>query len=432
MSKFQLIFIGSILFLVVLALLIFSGVIPGLPGRNVGKPTDLVMWGTFPEKDMVQVLGVLNTQNRNVFLLKYVEKDQETYEDELINALASSKGPDIFFLTQDLVLEHRDKLHEISFESFNERDFKDMFVDVGEVLLTNEGIMTIPVLIDPLVLYWNKDLFNKEGLAAPPKDWQEFLNFSQLLTKTDQAGNVLESGSAMGEFLNIKNAKDIFSMLILQSGNKIVEPKTFELKFGQKGSSFVDPTNSALNFYTSFSNPSKVSYSWNRALSDSNDRFIAGKLAMYFGYGGESRGIIEKNPHLNFDVSKVPQIEGATLEVTFGKVYSLAVSKLSPNIDPSIRAVYAFLDKDVWVKLQSEIFLPPASRALLAEGSDDPFMAVFYKAAIQSRSWLEPDSKRVSEIFKDMIGAVVTGKKNISKAVLDARALLEVEMRKVK
>ncbi len=431
MSKFQIIFITCILLLIVLALLVFSGIIPGLPGRERGDPTPLVMWGTFSKSNIEQTLGILNTENKNIFFVKYFEKDSETYENELINALASGKGPDIFFLTQDLILKHSDKLHQISFESFSERDFKDTFIDASEILLTNQGIMAVPIFVDPIVLYWNKDLFSKAGLAESPKDWQDFLNFSQLLTKSDEAGNIFESGTAMGEFSNIKNAKDIFSMLILQSGNKIVESKTFELKFGQKGSSFLDPVTSALTFYTSFSNPSKVSYSWNRALPNSVDRFVSGKLAMYFDYGSKIYSIRQKNPHLNFDVTKVPQVEDAIFEASFGRLHSLAVSKLSPNTNQATHAVYSFLDKDIWEKLQSNVSLPPASRDLLAKGNTDPFMSVFYKSAIQSRSWLEPDSERVSEIFKNMIESIVTGKKSISRSAIDAKILLQEEMWKV-
>ncbi|MBU1178830.1 extracellular solute-binding protein [Patescibacteria group bacterium] len=431
MSKFQLIITVIILFLIVLAVLVLSGAIPGLPGQTSGPIATLVLWGTFPQAKMLPVTEEINSLNKT-FSIKYIEKEKEAYEAELVDAIASGRGPDIFFLTQDLLLKHRGKVLEIPFAAFSERTFKDTFIDAGEMFLSENGIMAMPLLADPIVLYWNRDLFNKAGLANPPKYWDEFLNFSQLLTKNDSLGNIVESGAAMGEFSNINNAKDIFSMLILQSGNKIVTPKIFTLTFGERGNLTVEPAASALAFFASFSNPSKVSYSWNMALPNSSIMFSSGKLAMYFGFSGELKNIQQRNPHLNFDASFVPQMKDSSFQATFAVLHGLAVSKISSNGGEAVKAAFAFLNEDSWRHLQENLFLPSASRKILSGGSSDPFLSVFLKSALQARAWLEPDSAAGGRIFKDMIEAVSTGRKNISNAVSDAKQLLEAEMKKIK
>jgi len=434
MSRFQAIFIGIIIVLVFLAFLVLSGFLPGLPGLGGGKEVSLAMWGTLPKEVFQRPIEILNKKNHKIFVLKYFEKDETTYEKVLVDALASGTGPDIFLIDQSFVLKHQNKISLFPFTSFTERQFKDAFADEAELFLAKDGIVAFPLIIDPIVLYWNKDFFGKKGLASPPKTWDEFLDKVTVLTSRDRSGNIIESGAALGEFKNVKNAKDIFSLLVLQGGTKIVEKDTLNVTLNEKGSVSATPAISALTFYTNFSNPSKISYSWNRALPNSRDMFITGKLAMYFGFAGEYTGISDANPHLNFDVAAVPQVKDSPLEATFGKIYGLAVSKNSPYaVGQALTAVFNMaMDQEVAVLLGENAKLPSARRDILSGGTLDAVLSVFYRAAVQARGWLEPDSKAVSDMVEDMIDSIVSGKKNFSKAVLDMVDLLKAEIEPIK
>src|SRR5690606_38217983 len=89
---------------------------------------------------------------------------------------------------------------------------------------------------------------------------------------------------------------------------------------------------SALRFYTNFSNPSQESYSWNAALRNSRDAFLAGELAIYFGYASEIQGLRQQNPNLNFDAALMPQTRDVATTMTFGKMYGFAIARATPNI----------------------------------------------------------------------------------------------------
>jgi len=423
MSNFNLIVIGVIIVIVFVAVLVLAGVIPGLPGTSSGPVANLVMWGFLPKLEMNEVVGLVNDANEDSFIIKYFEKDKVTYEQELVNALASGTGPDIWVMTQDMILKHREKAALIPFTIFSERSFLDTFVDDAQLFLWKEGIIAVPFAVDPMVMYWNRDLFGNAGLVNPPAAWEEFLNDAQILTVIDNSGNILQSGAAMGTFSNIKNAKDLFSLLILQSGSKIVVKEDLDLVFGDRGDLAAEPVSGALTFYASFSNPTKVSYSWNTSITNSQDLFAAGRLAMYFGYASELGDIGRKNPHLNFDAALVPQTGGQSKQSTFGKVYAIAVSKTSPNVNKSVAAAFSFM--------QQSNLLSPVRRDLLAQGISDPARTVFYKAVAQSTAWLEPDSGAVDNIYKEMIESVVSGRKRVSEAVRDAKTLLQAEMAKV-
>jgi multiple sugar transport system substrate-binding protein len=428
MSKFQIIIIIVFVIAGLIAVLIFAGILPGFKKQGSGgNGGEISMWGVFPEEKIKPIISDFNDKNKSYFTINYSEKKIANYENELLNALAAGQGPDIWFLTQDAILKNKNKVYPIPFNFYPERNFRDNFLDSAELFLDspNKNIIGLPLAVDPIVLYWNRDLFSSAGIAQPPQYWDEFLLDVQALTKRDDAGNIIQAGAGLGEFTNVQNAKDILSMLMLQTGNAIINKDTLEVVLGERENNFLDPIESSLRFFNEFSNPSKSSYSWDKALPDSETMFVSGSLAMYFGYASELDAIKEKNPHLNFDVAEVPQIRNGKIKATFGKIYGLVISKNSPKIQTVFPAIAALSASDFSKNFSEAMGLGSANRNVLAAGSSDPVLSVIYKSAVMSRAWLEPDADAVSEIFKNMIESTATGKVKISEAVNQTKGQLE-------
>ena len=137
MSKFQIIIIGVLGTAGLVAVLMFIGVIPGFGGGGVGSGNEvkLTMWGPFSSEKVRTAISNINEENRDSFSITYSEKKPETYKDELLNAMASGNPPDIWFLTQDMILEYKDKVQIIPFESFSERNFRDIFADSASLFI---------------------------------------------------------------------------------------------------------------------------------------------------------------------------------------------------------------------------------------------------------------------------------------------------------
>lgn len=426
MSKFQIIIIAVCVIAVLVAVLIFAGILPGFKkGGAGGKATEISMWGIFPEGKIRTLISDFNEENRDFFKINYSQKKSSDYENEIINALAAGSGPDIWVLTQDLILKNKDKIFVIPFASYKERNYRDNFIDSAALFIDGQNIVGLPLAVDPIVLYWNRDLFSSNGIGRPPQYWDEFLIDVQNLVKRDEAGNITQAGAALGEFQNVKNAKEILSMLILQTGNPIVKNDTLDVVLGYKGENLLDPTESTVRFFNEFSNPGKTSYSWNKALPDSDKMFVAGSLAMYFGYASELENIKAKNPHLNFDIAEVPQIKDGKIKATFGRIYSLVISKNSPQLQAVFSAILKLTDKDFSKDFSQITGLGSARRDVLVEGTGDPILSIVYKSTIMSRAWLEPDPQQVSEIFKNMVESSATGRLKISEAVRNAKNKLE-------
>lgn len=416
---FQTVIIGIFLAFLILGVLLFAGVLPGFRGDSE-YGGEVTMWGTIPYDTLAPILNQISIDYRDNFTLAYVAKNSDTYESDLIQALAAGKGPDLFMLPHDLIVKHEDKVFPIPLESFSERVFKDTFIEGGELYLRPEGAVGLPFTINPLVLYWNRDLFSTAGIANPPRYWDEFLTMAPRIARIDQSKNVLAGFAALGEFVNISYAKDVLSLLFLQSGDTIMSRRPdggIATVFGERNQNNERPAESALRFYAEFSNPSKIVYTWNRALPSSRDMFVRGDLALYFGYAGELASIREKNPHLNVDVAPVPQIRDERNQKTFGRMTALAIARNSQNIQTAFTVAYTLTGASVGGDIADVLGLPPVRRDLLSKDQTGAIGSVFYASALMAHAWLDPDPEGSYTIWKDMVENVSSGRTQPDEAV---------------
>lgn len=420
----------------VIAVMIFGGFLPGYKNKNEGatKAEKVFLWGTFPEQEFVSAISALNRENENIFNIDYSQISKNSYEETVVNALASGKGPDMWIISQDMVLKNKDRIYSVLFsQTYTQRNFFDDFVDEGELFLDGGiGVIGMPFLIDPVILYWNKDLFAAAGISRAPKYWDEFIDNVKTLTIKNEADNITQSGVAMGEFSNVANAKEILSALIMQSGNPIAETDergNFKVVIDRKSSSGARPAESAINFFNQFSNPNKDSYAWNKALPKSDAMFAKGTLAMYFGYASDAKNIRNRNPHLNFDIAEIPQIKNSSSKTTFGKIYAVAALKNSiktkAKLSAVLSAMFNLTGRQSVRNFSEALGLSQARRDSLGGEPADAYSSFLNKTSLISRAWLEPDGNEADAVFKNMTESVASGKTSASEAVNTAKRRLE-------
>ncbi|MBI2109337.1 MAG: extracellular solute-binding protein [Parcubacteria group bacterium] len=422
LTPFQVILLGVFGFFIIFAVLVFSGIIPLFNNTPKGVGGEVLLWGTLPASFLNEQIEELNREARGAWSILYIQKRPETFDAELVEALASGRGPDAIFLSQDLILRHRDKVFPIPYENLSVRQFLDTFIQEGELYLSSQGVLALPFSIDPLVMYWNRDIFSAASISKPPEAWDEFFTLALDITKTDNARNIIQSTVALGEFENILHAKEILTLLILQAGSPIVSIGASGLSsvLDEISGESTPPAESALRFYTEFSNSAKSAYSWNRALPNSKDMFLAGDLAVYFGFASELSDIREKSPHLNFDVALVPQIRDSGVTMTFGNMTGLAVMKQSKNPGTALHVVSLMSGKDFIKKITEASALPPVRRDLLATVPVGITGGVFYRGALTSRAWLDPNPPVTNVIFARMVENTISGRERISAAITRA------------
>lgn len=417
MTPFKIGLIATCLGIAIVAMLVFSGVLPGFKQKSVGQAGNIVLWSTLPYQTVINEITLLNIANKNSFQITYVQKDPITLEADFVDALAQGKGPDLVVLPHDLLRRQEDKLALISYQTYPEKTFNDTFIREGELLKRDEGVLGLPWYVDPMVLYYNDDLFTNAGVALPPSYWTEVANgqqsgFLKRLTVVDSRNTISQSAIALGQFNNIDHAKDIMAMLAMQAGDQVT---TLD-EAGKVRPALGDGAKAALNFLLQFTDPAKEQYTWNSALPRSRDLFTLGRLAMYLGSASDLALFRVTNPHLNIKATVMPQGSKQN-KVTYGRLYSLSITKTSQRPGAALAALLALTSYDFSKKISAVAALPPARLDLIGAGSLDPFQSLFLESALISRAWLDPNPRETDLIFKTMLENVLVGRMLVSDAV---------------
>lgn len=380
------------------------------PGGQELK-ADLVWWKVFNDTPQTRVLiEQFKSANQGVNI-KFVQKDIETYEEELLEALAAGEGPDIFSIHNDWLPRHQTKMMPAPESVFDLRDFRQNFVEVLETDLISAGkVYAVPLSIDVLALFYNKELLASAGLVFPPATWDELVNIVPRLTRLDPLGNFQLSAVALGTADNINRAPDILSLLMLQNGTRIFSGSKGRAEFGQQvkgknGAEYV-PGGRALQFYTQFADPGKDIYTWNNRNNNSIDAFAAGQVAMIFSYSYLRETLSKKAPFLNYAVAKMPQMAGADLRVNYANYWAEGVSKQSKNAEIAWKFLKFITSKEALTKYyEGEKQISP--RLDILDGQiADPEIGVFAENALSAKSYYKPDSDAMENIFAQMINDV--------------------------
>ncbi|MFH1201180.1 MAG: extracellular solute-binding protein [bacterium] len=423
-GNFQIIILIIFVAAAIFGVLVFSGAIP-IGQTGPGSLGKVVLWGMVPNITISNAIKDFNDANPT-FVVNYVQKSADTFDQDLLEASASGTGPDMFFLPDNLIFHYADKIFTIPYESYPLVSFKNNFASAGEVFLTSEGILAFPMSIDPLMMYYNRSMLDASGVVYPPVSWEEMTSIVPLLTKKNDANKIIKSAIAFGHFSNIIHAKDILATLFMQAGNPIIKEKdgVFISTLDSSIGSFNLP--SILKFYTDFADPNNVLYAWNKSFPNSIDAFSREDLAFYFGFAGELQSLVNRNPNQNFFVAPMPQIKNSNSKVTGARVTGLAISAFSKNLTTAFTAASLMATGDFASRLTTVTGLAPARRDLLAAKPQDAYSPIFYSSALYAKSWLDPSPKDTDAIFSGMINAVLSNNMSVTDAIKDASAKMSL------
>jgi ABC-type glycerol-3-phosphate transport system substrate-binding protein len=425
-NRFKIILTSVFGFFILLGMVVFATYKSGSTANN---NVEISIWGTMNSSVFNDFIEKFK-QDKNITLkLKYVQKDISTIDTDILEAIASGRAPDSILIPQELMKRYLDKVYLIPYSSISARAFQDTFVQESDIYMQPNGIFALPFFIDPLVMYWNRDILSSAAVANPPKAWSELPLLAGKISKSDNNANITRSAVSFGEYSNVNNAKALLSALIMQAGSPIVAT-TDGVNFNsylytKSPTDTAVPAVSALSFFTEYSNPKKSVYSWNRSLPSSKQFFLSGDLALYFGFASEAQDLKDKNPNLNFDVAQIPQIVDTKTKVTFGDIYGFAFLRTSPNIATAYNLVSTLISADAVSELLQFENVAPARRDVIAAGSIDPAKVVFYNSALISRAWVDPDTAKTDQIFKSMVEDISSGRMDVDGSVQKASSGLD-------
>src|SRR3989338_8631768 len=115
-------------------------------GPKAEQEIQLTWWKPFDEPRQVEPLIEEFQKAYPKVRVNYVKKDIDTYEEELINALASGTGPDIFSIHNDWLPKHKEKLAAAPEKLISIRDYQNDFAAaVAEDFINDYKIYGVPL-----------------------------------------------------------------------------------------------------------------------------------------------------------------------------------------------------------------------------------------------------------------------------------------------
>lgn len=438
-------------FLFLFAAVIFVGagcrtVDPETAARS--KPVTLNYWRVFDDQDVFDdVIKKFRVQHPNI-QINYRKLTFDEYERTVLTALSEDRGPDIISIhntwmgrwqsriqpiPQTLSVPFREitgtiKKQEVTVlrnvAGVTPKKIQADFLDVvaNDVIIPTEQadpraplvdrVYGLPLSVDTMVLFANKELLNNAGIAQPAREWKEFQEHVKKLTRLDETGAIIQSGAAIGAGANVERSSDILSALMMQNGavmadqnNIAIFDKIPAVLAGREN----PPGAEALSFYTDFANPEKEVYTWNDRMPASLEAFVRGQTAYFFGYSYHIPLIKQRSPELQFSVSKLPQISGNS-PVAYANYWVEAVTKKTkyPN---EAWAFVQFMADPANVELYlNKARKPPALRALLPKSFNDLELAPFAEQLPYAKSWYHGnDAVATENTFTEMITQVLAG-----------------------
>lgn len=404
---------------VALLILIVGIVALAASGSRKAAPTEsgditLTYWGVDDSSETLDPFIQQFQKDNGGVKVEYKKLERASYEQQLLDALAAGKGPDLFQVHDTWLPRYYDKITPIPEEQYKVDDYRrDYFKSITDATVVNNRIYGIPFYLDTLGLFYNDQLLSKSDLGDPPRTWQELIGTettpvaqTQLGQLTNRQGNTInQSAIAIGKG-NVPRSADILALMMLQNKTEMVnadkDKALFNLPQKIEGKDVKLGTKS-LDFYACFGDPRCKYYTWS-GTEDPAKAFAAGKVAMIMGYPYVKQQIAKLNPDLRVGVAKAPQLAAGD-PVNYASFWPHVVSKTSQHQAEAWRFIRFMTDKEQ-IRAYQEASLRVSPRKDVTGTGEN---TAFYEQNESSLTWYKGDATQADKIFVDMIGRVLAG-----------------------
>ena len=415
LTRNQMIIVGIIFVVVVAGVLVFMGVLPGLQSNTATQAPNVSLTAVGPlSSSAFNDMAQSYEQSHGNVKISYTQISEDNYESVLTDALASGNGPDIFMIKNSWLSKHANKIYPVPSAQYSLAQMQDTQTGFPTVVVqdfvSSGNIYALPLYIDTLAMFYNKDTLDAKSIATLPRTWTDFENLIPKIREINSQNQLSKPAAAIGgSSQSIDKSSDLLKLIFMQYGNPTISSDG-EIRFGINAA---DP----FNFYVQFANPASQYYTWSDSLDNSLTNFSSGKTAMIFNYASAISEIKSQNQNLSYGISFMPQIDKNNT-VNQASYWGLTVSKQSKNpawawdfiatalTNPTIADAYAQAIKEC-----------PALRPLIAKYLNDPNWGVFASQALTARDWPQPDDNIVSQTFSYAINSTLTGKLTSSQSL---------------
>lgn len=290
----------AVIALIVIGVIIAFFVLPRFAGRSGSNGmVTVTYWGLWePESVMQPIIDDFQKKNPTIKVV-YEQRDIKRYKETLLTRVNGGDGPDLFRFHNSWTRSIKDTLSPLPSTVISPDEFKKQYYPVVQSDMTiSGGIYGIPLQMDTLEMFVSDKILEDYGIEVP-RTWEEFINVTNAVTVSDQAGQTHTYGAAIGSYDNISRAPDLVSVLFAQSRIDLKQPTKAPAE------NYAE----ALRFYTNFATGrDRIARVWDPNGPQALEAFAGGNVAIYFGYSWDIFALKAKSPDLEFSIHPIPYL----------------------------------------------------------------------------------------------------------------------------
>ncbi len=393
-----------------------------IPRKNSSNKNEIKIsyWGSFEEiQAMKKIVKKIEEKYPDIkIVLEHVSvgDDPSKYTQKILTEAAAGTAPDIAFSEVNLFVDFYTKGIFVDLTPYinNDSNFSlsDYFPSVLKRFTVDGKVYILPRDVAPFaVVYYNKSLFDKEGLKYPDDNWSvnDLLRIAKKLTKRNKNGIIKQYGFYTWAWFNF----------IYTFGGKVVDDVDHPKKCLLNSPASVK----GLQFYVDLMYKYKVMPTPSALASGYQGLFKTGKLAMYCAGIWETPQL-RKGLSFDWDIVMFPK--GPTGKRGFSSGGSgYGILKWCKNKDAAWKVLKMLASKDAMKDLASIGLAQPASRSLAESEvwAKSPLKPLNKKMLNKAVDYIvfDPFTPKWSFIQKNIISIeldpVFTGKKPLKPAL---------------
>lgn len=379
--------------------------------KQATQSVTLEYWTVFDNVDALNSLVAEYQKTRPYISVNIRQLRSDEVYTRLVEQLAEDNGPDIISVPNRSLLAYQSKLApmpaavkdttvlvtkstlgtntavntvDVPTVTLNQLD-KEYVQTVKKDAIVEGKIYGLPLSLDTMAIYYNKDLLDRSGVPEPPKNWDDFQAAVKKITKYDKTtGDIVQSGAAFGAGSNIPGADDIIFSLLKQSGAEMVD--TAGQAVFNRGANEGSKVFSALNFYTDYANSSRDTYSWNKNMGNALDRFVSGSVGFFFGYSYHLEQIKARAPQLNLGIMPMLQINSDS-PINVANYWLQTVVNKSKHQNEAWNFINYLTHSSATKTYLEKTGRPTALRAYISAQNSQTDLAPFSSQVLVSENW---------------------------------------------
>ncbi len=398
------------------------------PGFGVVGPTEKgTEYGNTLEANVKYYLD----NHKNITLKTDILSGTGNSDDEkLLALLATGQGPDVYAFGNESTPFLGASGAMIDLTSLIQKDKEFKLADYFPQAQKGYEYQGKPIGIingfTPIVIYYNKESFDKAGIPYPQAGWtwDEFLADAKKLTTRDAKGKVTQYGFITSQY------KYLWLPWVWNNGADVLSPD------GTKAAGYMDSQGviDAVDWYAGLITKQRVAPSasdWKALPGGDYDKFLQGQAAMISS--GHWAMISLQNSKF-WDAKKVGAVElpQKTARTTVLFESGVGITKDSKHVQEAWDFLkYWIGERNQKTKLITGIEIPGLMKTAADQSKLNDFEMVFYNAVQYGRQpWGAVITKesQFDDALSTAMGEVMLGKKTAKQAMQDAAKKMDTAL----